>query len=537
MASRTYSNTSLSRNTNKMEKPIVGRESEMKKNDAGGYSFISSDWLVLQNFLILGTEGGSFYVQEQKLTDRAATIVNKCVAADGNRVLDMISTISTNGRAVRNTPALFALAVCASSKDETIKRRAMSLLKDVARTGTHLLNFFAYIKSMRGSGRVIRTGIANWFHSLSSSDLSFQLTKYKNRDGWSWADVLRLSHVKSSNSGELVMFKNALGKLTEQEKDMYLYGAARAEWELAKCESTMAVVKLINGDTYVTHEMIPTIYKKSPDVWAALLSKGMGVTAMIRNLGNMTSYGVFQNPDNLDIVLKTLTSKEAIKKSRVHPLAIAMAMRTYDLGHGLKGDNSWNPIRKIVDALDTAFVYAFDNVVPTGKRIYLACDVSGSMTWPIAGMEYFKSSEASAMLAMLFARVEKNSVVRGFSTKMVDLGITKNDSLLAAARKTAGMTFGGTNCSTPFIDAMNRGEDFDAFIVISDGDDWHGSNFPSQAKEQYEKKVGHPVKFIAVSTKVTTTQITDPKDPNQITMVGFDTVIPQAISAFISDSE
>ena len=41
--------------------------------------------------------------------------------------------------------------------------------------------------------------------------------------------------------------------------------------------------------------------------------------------------------------------------------------------------DEWNPVREVVDALDAAFYTAFGNVEPTGKRLLLALDVSGSM--------------------------------------------------------------------------------------------------------------------------------------------------------------
>ena len=40
---------------------------------------------------------------------------------------------------------------------------------------------------------------------------------------------------------------------------------------------------------------------------------------------------------------------------------------------------TWTPVREVVDALDAAFYTAFGNVEPTGKRLLLALDVSGSM--------------------------------------------------------------------------------------------------------------------------------------------------------------
>ena len=55
-------------------------------------------------------------------------------------------------------------------------------------------------------------------------------------------------------------------------------------------------------------------------------------------------------------------------------------MLTYKKGSGYKGGMMWTPNIHIVDALDRAFKLAFQNITPTGKRIKIALDVSGSMS-------------------------------------------------------------------------------------------------------------------------------------------------------------
>ena len=75
----------------------------------------------------------------------------------------------------------------------------------------------------------------------------------------------------------------------------------------------------------------------------------------------------------------------------------------------------WNPVREIVDALDAAFYTAFGNVEPTGKRLLLALDVSGSMTggW-VAGVPALSPRDASAALALVTAATEERYEVVGF---------------------------------------------------------------------------------------------------------------------------
>ena len=105
------------------------------------------------------------------------------------------------------------------------------------------------------------------------------------------------------------------------------------------------------------------------------------MTAMVRNLATMTRVGLLA-PGSAGTakVVAQLGDRERIRKARVHPIALLAALRTYAAGHGVRGQAQLDSrCGQIVDALDAAFYTAFENVEPTGKRLLLALDVSGSM--------------------------------------------------------------------------------------------------------------------------------------------------------------
>jgi len=94
--------------------PIPGREQEMARNDAGGYAFQLEPWKMLDRFLILGSDGGTYYVNSRTLTLRNAGNVAGLLKADGLRVVQHVVEVSQAGRAPDNDPALFVLAMAAS---------------------------------------------------------------------------------------------------------------------------------------------------------------------------------------------------------------------------------------------------------------------------------------------------------------------------------------------------------------------------------------------------------------------------------------
>src|SRR5438876_8036262 len=172
--------------------PIPG--SDQVPNSAGGFAWAIEEWTRLRRFLVLGSEGGSYYAGESRLTRENAKAVEQCIAADGKRVVAEIITISDGGRAPRNDPALFALAMAAGVGDEQTRRSALDALPRVARTGTHLFQFAQFVEGFRGWGRSLRRAIGHWYASKDVAALAYQAVKYRQREGMTHRDLLRLAH-------------------------------------------------------------------------------------------------------------------------------------------------------------------------------------------------------------------------------------------------------------------------------------------------------------------------------------------------------
>src|SRR4051812_27758751 len=82
--------------------PIPGRESEMVKNQAGGFVFATDSWKKFRRFLIIGSEGGTYYEGERELTIKNANNVIACIKEDGTFAVSEIVRISDKGEAPSN---------------------------------------------------------------------------------------------------------------------------------------------------------------------------------------------------------------------------------------------------------------------------------------------------------------------------------------------------------------------------------------------------------------------------------------------------
>ena len=104
------------------------------------------------------------------------------------------------------------------------------------------------------------------------------------------------------------------------------------------------------------------------------------MTALIRNLATMTRVGVLTpGSDGTAKAVAQLGDAERIRRARVHPIAVLAALRTYASGRGVRGRGDLDAGGADRRRTRRRLLPAFGNVEPTGKRLLLALDVSGSM--------------------------------------------------------------------------------------------------------------------------------------------------------------
>lgn len=532
--------------------PIPG--SSQVPNSAGGYAFAVDDWTRLERFLILGSEGGTYYIGERTLTRENAQAVERCIKADPSRTLNVIREISEAGRAPKNDPALFALAMVFAQAPPNVKPLASRVLLHVARTGTHLLHFVAYAEQFRGWGRTLRSAVANWYLSKTPEQLAYQLVKYQSRDKWSQRDLLRLSHPKASGALNDVLHWAVkgwpdIGDGVPAEKALALLWSAESAKRVPPGQASK-VCSLIR-DYRLPREAIPNEWLTDSDVWQALLDEPMPMTAMIRNLATMTRIGLLGDlQPATSQVTAALRDAERIHKARVHPIQLLAALKTYQQGHGERSKNTWTPARQIVDALDAAFYTSFENVVPTGKRWMLALDVSGSMEWgTIAGVPGLTPRVASAALALITAATEPNYMTFAFAAPgmgpgryggmhgggeagFMPLTISPRQRLDDVIKTVSNLPFGGTDCSLPMVYALRNKLPVDVFAVYTDSETWAGPIHPVQALREYRNKMGIPAKLIVVGMTSNSFSIADPTDAGMLDCVGFDTATPSVMADF-----
>jgi len=497
--------------------PVFGKS--QVKNNAGGYVFKIDCFGQLDRFLILGNEKGSYYSSEQKMTRDNATCVLECAKKDLAKTLERIRVMVK--RAPKKTPSIFALALLMSSGYPESK----IIVNEICKISTDIFMFNEFCKELRGRGRALNSAVKNWYLEKTPSSLAYQVTKYQQRNGWSHRDLLRLTKPKTSDSNLNDVFKYVCQRekwiLEKTQSEVNDFLSAVEEIKVADEKRALAII-----DQYgLAWEHLPTQLLNSPEIWYYLL-QNMPTTAMVRNLGKMSSIGLLsQFSDGSKLVC------EKLKDPRMHPFNILLGLSTYKTGHGLKGSLTWDPNHQVMEALESAFHLSFEKVEPSNKRFYFGIDVSGSMNGSILNTN-ISARTAAAILALVSIKHEPFTYSAGFTSVMTPITILKSDTTDSVCRKIYMSNFGSTDCAQPMLDALKKNIPIDCFVVLTDSETWYGGIHPFQALEQYRQKTGINSKLIVVGLTATGFSIANPADAGMLDVVGFDSGAPSIISSF-----
>lgn len=514
-------------------------------NNAGGYVFALDDWKRLDRFLILGSDAPTYYQSAPKLTRENAACVERCYAADPGRTVDRIVEVSIGGRAPKNDSAIFAIALGTVAPDVGARRLAFHSMARVCRTATHLFQFINVRRALGGgSGRAFKRAVADWYRGKKVDDIAYQAVKYRAREGFSHDRALNLAdfgfkrYPAARSLVEWIKGKDVTGTLPP---------IVLAHMKAMSPDTTSGQLCDLIRQYNLPWEAIPTSAKTDPAVWQALLPS-MGLTAMVRNLGAMTSCGALKPlSKETRLVCDKLGNAEEIRRARLHPLSLLMALRVYETGHSqtavhrtvlrraaggtTRDAQTWAPIPAIAVALEDAFYLSFATITPSGKRTLVGLDVSGSMSCPFGGT-MVSCCEGAAAMAMTVLRTEPQSHVMAFDQGMRDLGLTAAMRLSEVVERTDSINGGGTDCALPMLVALKQGWEVDTFQVFTDNETYAGVAHPVAALLEYRRKTGIAAKLIVVGMTATNFTIADPDDPGMLDVVGFDSAAPAVMAEF-----
>lgn len=482
------------------------------KNMAGGYVFPIPPQDQLERFLLLGTEGGTFYAGEQKLTVDNAKSIIAYINTDGPAVVSTVQRFFAEKRLPKMDTGLFVLALAMAVGSAATKQAAYRAIIVCCPTATQLFTLLGDIQAMRGWSRGLRNGIAKWYTERRPENLALQLVKYRQRNGFTHRDALRLCHAKTKSEALNQLFKYAVGKAPAKESGSKLIEAFDKAQDPKM--STPDLAKLIFTEK-LTWEMVPTDRLNKPDVLAALLAH-MPITALVRNLNRFSRAGM---TEGYSVTTQVIVSQLSTLKCDIHPVNVMNAFLTYGSGHGFRGDTTWAVNQRIADALQDLYERSIGAVVPTGKSVLVGVDHSGSMRRTIADMS-MSALQFANVLALTFLKSEPHSDVVAFTDKQKEFPFGRRSSLTEVLKFHTPPE--NTDCSIPIEYALKKGHKYDAIAIITDNESFAGKRHSFECLAEYRKAVNKDVKIIEIATVATPSSQFPNNDRNLLRMVGFD---------------
>lgn len=485
------------------------------KSDVHGRYFITPVQ-ILERFMLTGSLAPK-YTANDKFADFPAdtfNAINTIFQCFPEEAFDKLVEVITLFKAPRKPPVLLALA-CALGI-ASLKGRAEIVAQGQASTGTDMFVLTKMLVDLgRGGGRSFKRQVNTLYRHLDDAEgrdkLAMNLVKFRNRAGWTHRDLLRVGHYKPSKANN-DLFKWVVGK------GPATHPLIAGFEEASRITSDLEAIKLLHRDPKLPWEAFPTEVLGSASVWIALLPN-LGNSALIRNLGRMSSLGIDLSP---------YTGRIMAACRNLHPVAALSAWKTYSQGKGLKGSLVWRASPEIISALEAGFYASFGNLKKSDAKVFFGLDISGSMMTnqsTVAGLNCREVAAAMVMVAMK----QQPYMVYGFSNNLIPLEIRDDWNMTQVMQYMHNIPFGSTDCSLPIrFCNQNAIRDVDLFAIYTDNET-NQRNKPSDALNEYRRNINPHAKLATVALMGGAFSIADPNDPGQVDFVGFDPSVPSVM--------
>ncbi|GII86208.1 hypothetical protein Ssi03_41980 [Sphaerisporangium siamense] len=376
----------------------------------------------------------------------------------------------------------------------------------------------------------------------SANDVAFRVCKARRRktpqgEAFDVRDVLRIAHPAADAEQRKALFGWIAGNVGDDEARAELPAVDR--FLTAKAVTSAEEAVRVVTEARVPWEFLPDAMLREPGVWDALVDT-VGMTALVRNLARMTRIGTLKPMgDATRRAVARLTDADAVHRARIHPMDAWLAMRVYASGRSQPNRRAaaqtWKPVPAVLDALEETYELAFGAVEPSGRRLLVAVDSSGSMACVkvhAGGSPIGTPYEVGCAMAVMLARIEDGGVhVIDVDTRVHASKVTPRTNLREIARwQPSG---GGTDLSLPFTWARDERLEVDGVVLFSDNETWAGRAHPSQALTAYGRSVNATARVVVASMTATGHSIGDPRDDGVLNVAGLDASLPLVVNGFI----
>uniref|UniRef100_A0AAV2JWL6 TROVE domain-containing protein n=1 Tax=Knipowitschia caucasica TaxID=637954 RepID=A0AAV2JWL6_KNICA len=383
----------------------------------------------------------------------------------------------------------------------------------------------------------MRKAVSNWYNGQDAMTLATVVAKCKQQSGWSHKDLLKLSHTKPANDGVSLVCKYIMKGWKEIKTE---YADKENPEEVLKVLSYLEVVDKIKHSSDETEvitmieehalerEHLLTSHLKSRNVWRALL-KEMPLRLLMKRLGKMTAKKILDpGSTETQTVCDRIQNEVILKKARIHPFTILVALENYKKGQGYKGKTKWETEGNIIDAMDAAFYKSLtggdsaEYLEPVDKNLVIAVDISTSLSSVVPGTS-LSTAVAAAAITMSFSSTEANTQVLAYSSgALIPCSVAAGMTLEQVTAEMIKTPSDCTDCTLPMAWATENEKAVDVFIILTNNPIWPFSASPVEALKKHRQKMGIFSKFVMCGLTSTGHAIADTPDRGVLSICGFD---------------
>uniref|UniRef100_A0A3B4A3Y8 TROVE domain-containing protein n=1 Tax=Periophthalmus magnuspinnatus TaxID=409849 RepID=A0A3B4A3Y8_9GOBI len=243
----------------------------------------------------------------------------------------------------------------------------------------------------------------------------------------------------------------------------------------------------------------------------------MPLQSLMKRLGKMTAKRILEpGSSDTQAVCDRIQSDAVLKKARIHPFSILVALENYKKGQGYQGKTKWEADSNIIHAMDSAFYKSFTvhYLEPLEKNFVIAVDISTSLSSIVPGtsvstaVAVFASTEANTqVLAYSGGSLIPCSVAAGMTLEQVTAELTPSES---------------TDCTLPMAWATENKKAVDVFIILTNNPIWAFRASPVEALTKHRQKMGTFSKFVMCGLTSIGHAVTDTPDRGVLSICGFD---------------
>lgn len=442
---------------------LLNRGKNRMQNLAGANAYrLSPEW-ELYTSVVTTSLNNSFYEQEEERIARVRNLIGSCDPLFVAR----LAVYARTAMNLRSIPLVMAVELARVHKGDDLVRRLTAQTIRRADEITELLAYYQQANQRTGTKKLnrlskqLQAGLQDAFNAFDA----YQFAKYNRDSEVRLRDALFLVHPKTKDGQQQEVFNEIVSNSLPTPYT----------WETE--------LSAVGQNSFATSKEKAAAFRAK---WEELIdSEKLGYMALLRNLRNLLEAEV--SGEHILKVGNKLASEKAVESSKQLPFRFLAAYRELSKTPSLYATMLMTALERAVQ-VSARNITGFDD----SSRILIACDVSGSMQYPISPKSKIMRYDIGLMLGMLLkSRCAKVMTgIFGDRWKLINLPDTGVLCNVDAFYKREGEVGYSTNGYLVIKDLIERRAEIDKVMMFTDCQLWNNNgNFQLEDLWKEYKKI------------------------------------------------